>query len=53
MEGKELEEGNGSGLQTLIDEALAIKRQLETLGEKLGEKVGEVADAREIPNPTM
>ena len=41
------------GIQTLVKEALAIRDQLEALGEKLGEKVQEAAHAIEVPNPAM
>lgn len=42
-----------SGISTLVEEALAIKQQLDVLGEKLGEKVQEASQAIEIPSPTM
>lgn len=42
-----------NGFKTLINEALAIRQQLEALGEKFGEKVQEAATAIEVPSPAM
>ena len=46
------EDGEG-GLKTLIDEATAIKHQLDILAERFGEKMQDAARATEIPNPAM
>lgn len=39
-----------SSLQTLVDEALAIRQQLEVLGEKMGEKARDVVVESSSPS---